>query len=60
MAEVKLRPSVGFPELAFIESSDIAGNASISRLSRAIAWGSSAIALVMAFVSVLNTLLSDL
>ncbi len=57
LSEIKSRLSAGFPELTFVESSDVASNASVTRLLRAITWGSSTIALVMAFVSVLNTLL---
>jgi putative ABC transport system permease protein len=57
MAEVKSRLSAAHPELAFAESGEVANNAHVTRLIRAISWSSSSIALVMAFVTVLNTLL---
>ena len=57
LADVKSRLSAAHPGLAFAETGEIASNAHVTRLIRAISWSSSAIALVMAFVIVLNTLL---
>jgi len=57
LADVKARLSAAHPEIAFAETGEIASNAHVTRLIRAISWSSSTIALVMAFVTVLNTLL---
>jgi putative ABC transport system permease protein len=56
-ADVKNRLAASFPELSFIESGEMARYAYITSLLRAMAWASSTIALTMAFVIVLNTLL---
>jgi putative ABC transport system permease protein len=57
LARVQTRLGAAFPELIFIESGEIGRNTQITQLLRAIAWSSSTIALGMAFVVVLNTLL---
>jgi putative ABC transport system permease protein len=57
LAEVRNRLSAAIPEVAFIESGEVAHYALMTRLLHAMAWASSTIALVMAFVIVLNTLL---
>ena len=57
VAEVKRRLAAAFPELTFVESAEMAHYGHITRLLHAMAWASSTIALVMAFVIVLNTLL---
>jgi putative ABC transport system permease protein len=57
MADVRAALSAQAPELSFVESGEIARQTHITRLLHAMAWGSSVIALAMAFVIVLNTLL---
>ena len=57
LAEVRNRLAATFPELAFVESSEMASHTAITNLLRSMAWASSIIALAMAFVIVLNTLL---
>ena len=54
---VRTRLAAVFPGLSFIEASEIGTDTLALRTLRAIAWGSSTIGLVMAFVAVLNTLL---
>lgn len=57
VAAVQFRLSEAFPDLLFTETREIADNNDILRLLRAMAWSTSTIALVMALVVVLNTLL---
>ena len=57
LAEMKNKLNAQFPELSFIESNEMANNSHLTKVLRAMAWGSSAIALIMAFVTILNTLL---
>ena len=57
LGEVRNRLAAEFPELVFVESSEMANHAAITNLLRSMAWASSTIALAMAFVIVLNTLL---
>jgi putative ABC transport system permease protein len=54
---VLTRLSSAFPELTVSETRDVADNNDILRLVRAMAWGVSVIALIMALVMILNTLL---
>lgn len=56
-ARVLARLAGEHPTLTFVESGEIARNTHVTRLLRALAWSSSSIALGMAFVAVLNTLL---
>lgn len=46
-----------FPQMSFVETSEVARDALVLRLLRAIVWSSSTIAMGMAFMAVLNTLL---
>ena len=46
-----------FPQMSFVEASEVAQDALVLRLLRAIVWSSSSIAMGMAFMAVLNTLL---
>ena len=46
-----------FPQKSFLETSEVARDALVLRLLRAIVWSSSTIAMGMAFMAVLNTLL---
>jgi putative ABC transport system permease protein len=55
--EVRNRLAAAFPNLTFIESAEMARQSQITRLLRAMAWASSTIAMGMAAVIVLNTLL---
>jgi putative ABC transport system permease protein len=55
LAQVLNRLTESFPQLAFVESSDMANYVQITGVLRAMAWASSTVALVMAFVIVLNT-----
>jgi putative ABC transport system permease protein len=57
LAEVRGRLAETFSEVAFVESSEMVNHTAITNLLRAMAWASSTIALVMAFVIILNTLL---
>jgi putative ABC transport system permease protein len=57
LAEVRNRLSASFPQLAFVEAAEMANYVQITGVLRAMAWASSSVALVMAFVIVLNTLL---
>jgi putative ABC transport system permease protein len=55
LAQVLHRLSETFPQLAFVESSEMANYVQITGVLRAMAWASSTVALVMAFAIVLNT-----
>jgi len=57
VARVKARLAAAFPELVFYETGEFGKNTEVTQMLRAIAWASSTIALGMAFVAVLNTLL---
>jgi putative ABC transport system permease protein len=57
VAEVRSRLAATFPNLLFTESKDAADRYDLMRILRAVAWFTSAIALVMALVVILNTLL---
>ena len=57
MAAVRTRLQKAFPNLSFVETSQVADNDMIVKLFRAIAWSISLIAIVIALVVVLNTLL---
>lgn len=57
MGRVQARLARRFPDLSFTETSEFLKNSQVTRLLRAIAWGSSTIALATAFIAVLNTLL---
>jgi putative ABC transport system permease protein len=57
MAEVRSRLATAFPNLLFTESKDAAEWDHSMRVLRAVAWVTSVIALVMALVVILNTLL---
>ena len=57
LAAVRAQLTAALPDLTFILSSEMARENHIASMLRALAWGSSTIALVMAFVGVLNTLL---
>jgi putative ABC transport system permease protein len=54
-AQVLRRLRESFPQLAFVESSEMANYVQITGVLRAMAWASSIVALVMAFAIVLNT-----
>jgi putative ABC transport system permease protein len=54
---VRDRLAAAFPKLSFVPTAEVARDTQVLRLLRAIAWSSSTIALGMAFVAVLNTLL---
>jgi len=55
LAQVQNRLTASFPQLAFVQSSDMANYVQITGVLRAMAWASSTVALVMAFAIVLNT-----
>jgi putative ABC transport system permease protein len=57
LAAVRDQLNAALPELTFILSSEMARENHLAGMLRALAWGSSTVALVMAFVGVLNTLL---
>jgi putative ABC transport system permease protein len=57
MAAVRSRLAAAFPTLSVTESAEFAKNAQVMRLMRAMAWASSTVAMGMAFVAVMNTLL---
>ncbi len=57
MARIRSRLALSFPALDFVEADELARNNHLARLVRAIAWSSSWIAMSMAFLAVLNTLL---
>jgi len=57
MARVESALASAFPDLSFAQTGDFIRNNHVMRLLRAMAWCSSTIALAMAFVAVLNTLL---
>jgi putative ABC transport system permease protein len=46
-----------FPQMSFVETSEVARDTLVLRLLRAIAWSSSTIAMGMAFMAVMNSLL---
>ncbi len=54
---VRDRLAAAYPEMSFVETVEVGRDTQLMRLLRAIAWSSSTIALGMAFVAVLNTLL---
>lgn len=57
VASVKSRLKESFPQLSFHETGELAENNEVLKLLRAMVWGVSVIAFVMALVIVLNTLL---
>ena len=57
LAEIRGKLAEAMPELSFILSSEMARANHIAGVLRSLAWGSSTIALIMALVAVLNTLL---
>jgi putative ABC transport system permease protein len=57
LAEVRGRLAESFPQLTFVESGEMTHYVQLTGLLRAMAWASSSVSLVMAFVIVLNTLL---
>jgi putative ABC transport system permease protein len=57
VVEVRSRLAAAFPDLLFTESKDMADRDNVQRVLRAVAWITSAIALIMALVVILNTLL---
>jgi putative ABC transport system permease protein len=57
VVEVRSRLAAAFPDLLFTESNDMADQDNVQRVLRAVAWITSAIALIMALVVILNTLL---
>jgi putative ABC transport system permease protein len=56
-ANIESQLAVMFPQVSFVETSEVARDTLVLRLLRAIVWSSSSIAMGMAFVAVLNTLL---
>ncbi len=60
VAAVRSRLSEAFPNLVFTETNEIADNNEILRLLRAMAWGTSMVALLMALVVILNTVLMSI
>jgi putative ABC transport system permease protein len=54
---IKSQLAAMFPQISFVETGDIARDTLVLRLLRAIVWSSSSIAMGMAFMAVLNTLL---
>lgn len=57
VSAVLSRLAAEFPDLTFTETSRVADDNGILRMLRAAAWGTSAVALIIALVVVLNTLL---
>jgi len=57
VADVRARLSARFPDVTFTESGAVAQQNDILGMLRAVAWGTSTIALLMGFLAVLNTLL---
>jgi putative ABC transport system permease protein len=57
VSDLRTRLNETFPYLLFMETSEITNNNDVLRLFRAMAWGTSFLALVIALVVVLNTLL---
>jgi putative ABC transport system permease protein len=57
VAEVRSRLAAAFPDLLFTESKDMAERDDVMRVFRAVAWITSSIALAMALVVILNSLL---
>ena len=57
LARIQSRLSSAFPELSFTESSEFGRNTQVTRMMRAMSWSSATIALAMAFVAIVNTLL---
>ena len=56
-AAVSARLGAAFPTLTFTESAEFGKNTQATRMLRAMAWSSSTIAMGMAFIAVMNTLL---
>ena len=54
---VRVQLAAMFPQMSFVETSEVARDTLVLRLLRAIAWSSSTIAMGMAFMAVLNSLL---
>jgi putative ABC transport system permease protein len=57
LAAVNSRLAAAFPTLSFTESSEFGKNTQVTKMLRGMAWASSTIAMGMAFVAVMNTLL---
>ncbi|TVQ93503.1 MAG: FtsX-like permease family protein [Chromatiaceae bacterium] len=57
LQELKDRLHLQFDDILFLETDDIAENNEIMRIFRAMAWGTSVVALTIALVVILNTLL---
>jgi putative ABC transport system permease protein len=57
LARIQSQLAAAFPEMMFTEASEFGKNTQVTRMMRAMAWSSSTIALGMAFVAVMNTLL---
>ena len=57
VADLKIRLARAVPEMVFSETSEAADNNQFIRMLRAITWGTSTVALAMATVAILNTLL---
>lgn len=57
LAAVRARLAAGFPDLLFYDTKEVADANHVLGLFRALAWSTSAVALAMALVVVLNTLL---
>lgn len=55
LTQVVNRLTASFPQLAFVESGEMANYVQITGVLRAMAWASSTVALVLAFAIVLNT-----
>ncbi|MGB7762423.1 MAG: FtsX-like permease family protein [Bryobacteraceae bacterium] len=56
-ARVQSQLAAMFPQISFVETSEVASDTLVLRLLRAIVWSSTSIAMGMAFMAVLNTLL---
>jgi len=54
---IRSQLAAAFPQMSFAETSEVARDTLVLRLLRAIAWSSSTIAMGMAFMAVLNSLL---
>ncbi len=57
LTRVQAQLAATFPTLSFTEAAEFGKNTHVTRMLRAMAWSSSTIALGMAFVAVMNTLL---
>jgi putative ABC transport system permease protein len=57
IGDIQSQLAAMFPQVSFVETSEVARDTLVLRLLRAIVWSSSSIAMGIAFMAVLNTLL---